>query len=83
MSIDRDELIDLDVTIANFILPRLRAFRDSTESYPADLPGMAAWHAELDSMIAAFQASVDGEDDDEVTQAHLALFARRFRDLWI
>lgn len=84
MNTHGDDLHDLDITIAAFILPRLRAFRDTTQSYPADLDSLNEWHAELDSMIALFESVVSGEadDDDEVTTQRLQLFARRYRDLW-
>ena len=85
MTVDRNELVNLDATIAAFIIPRLEAFRDTTDSYPADLDSMSEWHAELDRMIVAFRAH--SSDDyaapcDEVIPG-LLLFAERFGHLWL
>ena len=90
MSIDREELVNLDATIAAFIIPRLEAFKDATQSYPADLDSLADWHAELDVMIDSFRL-VAAVSRGEYT-AHwpmqdsrpgLHLFADRLEHLWL
>ena len=91
MSIDREELVNLDATIAAFIIPRLIAFRDTTDSYPADLDDMGEWHDELDSMIAAFQLVANLTDPNTITASletqdsrpGLRLFAERLGHLWL
>jgi hypothetical protein len=90
MTIDPVELVNLDVTIAEFIIPRLEAFRAATDSYPADLDDMGLWHAELDEMVDALKLIVT-QDEPRLGstipytpshQAGLDLFAKRFGDLW-
>jgi hypothetical protein len=85
------ELVNLDATIVEFIIPRLKAFRAITKSYPADLDSHAEWLAELDSMIEAFTL-VAGLTDDNVITAALPLqdsrpgrrlFAERLEHLWL
>ena len=80
------DLINLDVTIAEFVAPHLRAFRGAADAYPHDLPDLDAWHAELDAMIAAFENIIVMADEagryDPDAQAGVELFARRLGDLW-
>jgi hypothetical protein len=90
MTIPPEDLVNLDIVIAEFIAPRLQAFRDVTDSFPEDLDDMGEWHAELDEMIAAFHVigHPSNPNDDTavpytpVHQARLALFARRLGHLW-
>lgn len=74
---DDTELWNLDYTLAAFILPRLKAFREEIEdniSVPNSFTMSAhtekdfeearsKWHDTLDSMIKAFQNIID---DDEI-----------------
>jgi hypothetical protein len=79
MTIDPEELVNLDVTIATFVIPRLEAFRDAAESYPDDLGTIEEWRAELDRMAAAFHRIRTWNEPD---QAGLDLFAKRLGHLW-
>jgi hypothetical protein len=85
------ELVNLDATIAAFILPRLQAFRAITKTYPSDLSTYEQWLAELDLMIEAFTL-VAGLTEDNVIRGVLPaedsrpgrrLFAERLDHLWL
>jgi hypothetical protein len=84
MTVDPEELVNLDVTIAEFVIPRLEAFRDAADSFPADLDTIEEWHAELDQMILSFRvrSSTDYAAPCDVVEAGLALFAKRLGHLW-
>ena len=85
------ELVNLDATIAAFIIPRLQAFRAITKTYPADLDFFGQWLAELDLMIEAFELVVSHSDGTSITAANptqdsrpgLRLFAERLEHLWL
>ena len=79
--IRREELANLDITFAQFIAPRLRAFLQATDSYPDDLPDIQAWRAELDTMADAFE-QLGCTTDYENIQPALQLFVRRLPHLW-
>ena len=82
---DDTELYDLDVTMASFILPRLRRFKKVSITYPCETP--EEWDAKLDLMISAFSHICDrsfdisGKRDAEVEKG-LKVFAEYFRALW-
>jgi hypothetical protein len=87
MNIPRDELANLDVTLAKHIAPRIRAFAERTESYPPDTT-LEQYRADLDEIAWALEAiatSLDSyaEPDYERVDAGLALFAKHYRYLWI
>ena len=75
------DLVNLDVTIARFIIPRLEAFRDQTGSCPGAVSGFDAWREELDRMIRAWRRVERREYNHEVRSA-LLLFARRVPEMW-
>ena len=54
-TIDVEELYDLDVTIARFILPRLMVFKEHTERTPRLNMSQEEWIEILDKMIYAFE----------------------------
>ena len=58
--ISMSELWDLDYTFADFILPRLKAFKKNTISVPAQL-SETEWNDILDKMILAFDYILDDE----------------------
>ena len=66
-SIDIEELYDLDVTIARFILPRLMVFKKHCERTPRLNMPPEEWNSILDKMIYAFEriALQTGEDTPE------------------
>jgi hypothetical protein len=89
MTVDPLALANLDVVLARFIAPHLRAFRAAaTDTYPDDLANLSEWHAELDRMADAFERILT--DDvypgpfayNEAHQADLLLFAKRLGYLW-
>ncbi len=85
---DPSETWNLDHTIAQFILPRLKYFRENLNSYPgADGWTIEKWEKKLDRMIIAFEMKI--EDDMDYTEKDwkkidrgLALFAKHFHNLW-
>jgi hypothetical protein len=84
---DRDTW-SLDVAIARFTLPRLKAMRDGVIGFPAHLADMGAWQRILDDIIYAMEVCADDERWYEAETDHrrvsrgLRLFGRHFRSLW-
>lgn len=62
------ELWNLDDTIAKWIVPRLKAFRDTTQAYPANLESFEQWQEMLGEMIFGFEFSSDEWYRDNVFQ---------------
>ena len=58
---DNSELWSLDATIAKFILPRLKAFRECHCGYPGNLSD-EKWNEILDKMIIAFDIYLNDDD---------------------
>ena len=54
-TIDVEELYDLDITIARFILPRLMVFKKHCERTPNLNMTRGEWNKILDKMIYAFE----------------------------
>ena len=52
---DDSELWNLDSTIAQFITPRLKAFKEYTQSYPGGVSGFIEWKMILDQMVEGFE----------------------------
>jgi hypothetical protein len=84
---DDRELWDLNLTMAKFVLPRLKAFRSCTRCHPCHLTERQ-WHAELDTMVEAFELlnshdrlSLSDSDSQKVRRG-LRLLACRFETLW-
>lgn len=81
---DDSELWNLYYTIAGFILPRLKAFREETVSYPAGMT-REQWESILDEMIVAFELiyedKCDSESNKKIEQG-IKTFAKYFRGLW-
>src|SRR5574343_104314 len=50
-----DECWNLDSTLANFLLPRLKYFRKKTFGFPSSLKTIEKWKATLDDMIWTFE----------------------------
>lgn len=84
---DDTELWNLDVTIAEFILPRLKKFREVCFGYPGDLNSQEEWHSILDKIIKAMEI-IDSDDkilsqkDFLLKEEGLKLFAEYFSNLW-
>lgn len=62
---DDTELWNLDHTIIQFILPRLKAFKEEVHGFPGTFETMEEWYHALDEMIWAMEwyASEDIHDD--------------------
>lgn len=88
--INKKELFNLDITIAEFILPRLIAFKNASDSYPGDL-SRKKWEKILDKMIVAFE--IISKDSDyfllnnkkkiKQLEEGLDLFKKHIGCLWI
>jgi hypothetical protein len=82
------DLWNFDVTIATWLLPRLRRFKDKSCSYPGALDSSEEWDAILDKMIIAFAYIVANDQDDEgghirpEVEQGLDLFRHFFLSLW-
>ena len=81
-----DETWNLDVTIAEFVLPRLKLFKEKTIGVPCCFGTMEEWHAELDRMIRAFELMCDdkafGSESQKEIDAGLDSFRKYFQALW-
>ena len=90
---DETECWNLDVTIAKFILPRLKTFKRIHHGYPSEL-GEGQWEEALNKMIFAFEESITYDEwefkltpkelseKQKKIEEGLSLFAKHFRDLW-
>lgn len=79
---------NLDITIAKFILPRLKLFRKVVDCYPCDLNSIEEWHDILDKMIESFYLMATtssyktlNENYEKIEQG-LDLFRKYYHDLW-
>lgn len=84
---DDTELWSLDITILMFVLPRLKAFRDYTQSFPCDFSSFEEWQAVIDKMIFSIETIIkDDYDELNISQALVAegleLFYKYFRNLF-
>jgi len=89
---------NLDVTIAKFIIPRLKRFKEIKYEYPAEFiindrytwnteaSAINKWNEILDKMILAFDLEIkkcNGEKvDEEKIKEGLELFAKYYSKLW-
>lgn len=72
----------LDITIAEFVLPRLKLFKKVNNGYPGrdEIDTPEKWDAAIDKMIAAFQIVLDQDNmadkywDAEITNFNKDLF---------
>ena len=77
------DLVNLDVTIAAFIAPRIRAFRARNEGWPVGFKTATEWDAALETMQVAFERLADDDLFDDRVQPGLTLFSKHLQDLWI
>lgn len=93
-----EEWWNLDIELARWIVPRLKAFREKTISYPdvyfdqagiklEEAEARLAWDRELEEITWTFEfISAEGapmEDEDRVrVEAGLDLFRKRYFSLW-
>jgi hypothetical protein len=84
-----EDLWNLDQTIANFVLPRLKAFKEFTHAYPQGMT-VEEWNTTMDKMIWSFDFKVNHWYDDamhteENTEKYnegMDLFRKYFDNLW-
>ncbi len=81
------ELWSLDASIAQWVLPRLRAYKEANCGHPSDLTE-ELWNVELVKMIRAFEIIADdctafGEENERIINEGLDSFRRWFRGLWL
>ena len=81
-----DETWNLDTVLAEFIIPRLKAFRKMTIGYPAGLTPRK-WSIILGKMQRAFEMYLDcdvGTDEETMRKINegLDLFRKYFMSLW-
>ncbi len=86
---DDSETWNMDLTFAEFILPRLKRFKILTNGYPASLDE-DSWNKILDSMIMAFTLIIYNyetskeysEHDEKLVQEGLENFHQHYYSLW-
>jgi hypothetical protein len=83
---DDSETWNLDHSIATFVLPRLRRFRELDFCHPPHMSA-EAWNAAVDDMIYGMEVCAADDDfrpeiDWERVRKGLSLFGENFRHLW-
>ena len=84
---DDSETWSLDITLAYWIVPRLKRFKKVNNGYPSGLTE-DKWNETIDKMIRAFEIIIkddtDVVSDEEWTEfaEGFKLFHDHFRDLW-
>lgn len=85
---------NLNTTIAYFVYPRLKKFRQDTNCFPIDTKNIDEWYNIIDKMLLAFALIIDQDDNEEYINGFysdkqineikegLELFAKYFNDLW-
>jgi hypothetical protein len=85
-----NEICILNHHLCKFILPRLKAFRN-TYTYPPCFMTCEEWKEKIDKMIVAFELIIDDNMPELVSEQlkrqqkiteGLQLFARYFQHLW-
>jgi hypothetical protein len=85
---DDSDLWSLDVTIARFVYPRLKRFKEHCCSRPGNLTDKE-WDDYLSQMVEAFeilsseQVCTTTKEQDRKIRRGLKLFYKYFRALWI
>lgn len=86
-----EELWNLDVTIAEWIVPRLKTFKEKKCGYPIGVSSKEEWDEELQTMIQAFEYYLqdpflvnaeERERQDKIIAKGFELFGKRIRNLW-
>lgn len=82
---DSSELWSLKDTIANFILPRLKAFADDPCGHPGSFNNVEEWQTVLNKMVRSFELSnkdILTEKEHSEWHAGMKLFKEYFFCLW-
>ncbi len=91
MAVEADDLINLDVTIAAYLVEALKAFKAQEAGYPSNYPNQDYWYAKLDSIIIPLSRYTErwdhtlAEEHAIVSAGPQAMrdFAEIFPSLWI
>jgi len=83
---DPTETWNLDITIAKFVLPRLKYLKENTHGYPASITS-EEWDGILSKIILMFSLTIEENIDNTEESAQqakegLQLFAEYYRHLW-
>ena len=81
---DDSELWNLDNTISEFVLPRLKRFKAYQDCHPSYMTE-EEWDQNLDKMILAFENNLEDfptKEQDKQAEEGLALFAKYYVHLW-
>lgn len=78
---DNSELWSLDIVIIRFALPRLKEFRNYTQSFPPDFNSYEEWQQAIDKMVDAMEKYIVDTWDPEAVEG-IELFLKYFRHLW-
>lgn len=78
---DDTELYNLDVTIAQFVLPRLKRFKELSKAYPGYLTE-DEWSDILDKIIFAFEITIDCVEYTGVCAELENLPFKEFKEKW-
>ncbi len=81
---DDSELWNLDNTISEFVLPRLKRFKAYQHSHPSYMT-KEEWDGVLDQMILAFENNLidfPSREQDKQVEEGLTLFAKYYVHLW-
>jgi hypothetical protein len=83
---DDSETWSLRDTIARFIIPRLKRFREISIAYPAEMT-YEEWNSILDKMIKAFELVDDRyltltDEQQKEYEEGISLFKEHFMGLW-
>lgn len=82
---DETELWNLDVSIAKFVLPRLKSFRETLTGHPGNLT-LEQYEEILDKMIWSFTQIVKdvvlSQEQETKVEEGLNLFAKYYLTLW-
>ena len=85
------EIWNLDITTAEWIIPRLKYLKEHTCGYPPDLETFEEWQEILQKMIDAFELyaceseTIDEaqlKTENEIIEEGIQLFGKYFRALW-
>jgi hypothetical protein len=88
---DDSETWSLDSTIARFVLPRLKRFKELNCGYPSFLSSIEEWNEILDHIIYAMEVISDEElyygckltkKDWKRVNKGFRLFGKYFQNLW-
>ena len=73
------QIRELNFVILDFVLPKLKRFRELTTTYPAtfEYMSMETWLETLDNMIEQIETSIREEE------IYVPLFLKHFNQLWI